>query len=218
MSTLAQRLNEARIAAGLTQEALAKKAGVTRVAISKAEQGLTQNFNSNTLFKIANALGREPLWLQTGKDAESTWEVNVKPGTQPEIRYSYPKLNWVQAGQFTLSGDNYSMYDRENWRESVKYAGERGFWLEVHGDSMTSPSGITFPEGMSILVNPEKDPHPNCYVIARRRDTDEVTFKKYVTDIGREFLKPLNPQYPLIEMGDDCEIVGVIVDARWDIF
>ncbi|ENJ0754202.1 helix-turn-helix domain-containing protein, partial [Salmonella enterica] len=156
MSTLAQRLNEARIAAGLTQEALAKKAGVTRVAISKAEQGLTQNFNSNTLFKIANALGREPLWLQTGKDAESTWEVNVKPGTQPEIRYSYPKLNWVQAGQFTLSGDNYSMYDRENWRESVKYAGERGFWLEVHGDSMTSPSGITFPEGMSILVNPEK--------------------------------------------------------------
>lgn len=218
MSTLAQRLNEARIDAGLTQEALAKKAGVTRVAISKAEQGLTQNFNSNTLFKIANALGREPLWLQTGKDNKSTWEVNVKPGTQPEIRYSYPKLNWVQAGQFTLSGDNYSMYDRENWRESVKYAGERGFWLEVHGDSMTSPSGITFPEGMSILVNPEKDPHPNCYVIARRRDTDEVTFKKYVTDMGREFLKPLNPQYPLIEMGDDCEIIGVIVDARWDIF
>lgn len=218
MSTLAKRLYEARSEAGLTQEALAKKAGVTRVAISKAEQGLTQNFNSNTLFKIANVLGRDPLWLQTGKDTENTWETNVKPSTQPEIRYSYPKLNWVQAGQFTLSGDNYSMYDKENWRESVKYAGERGFWLEVHGDSMTSPSGITFPEGMSILVNPEKDPHPNCYVIARRRDTDEVTFKKYITDMGREFLKPLNPQYPLIEMGDDCEIVGVIVDARWDIF
>ncbi|EQB6624532.1 LexA family transcriptional repressor, partial [Escherichia coli] len=34
----------------------------------------------------------------------------------------------------------------------------------------------------------------------------------------RSFLKPLNPQYPIIEIDDDCEIVGVIVDARWDIF
>lgn len=218
MNTLAERLNSARIAAGLTQEALAKKSGVTRVAISKAEQGLTKSFNGNTLFKIATALGCDPLWLQSGKGEEKAWHASVKASPQPEIRYSYPLLNWVQAGQFAQSGDNYSMYDYENWRESVKYAGERGFWLEVHGDSMTSPTGITFPEGMSILVNPEADPYSGCYVIARKKSSDEVTFKKYIYDIGREFLKPLNPQYPVIEMNGDCEIVGVIVDARWDIF
>ncbi|TNL03458.1 LexA family transcriptional repressor [Kosakonia cowanii] len=218
MNTLAERLNAARISAGLTQEALAKKAGVTRVAISKAEQGLTKNFNGDTLFKIASALNCNPQWLQSGRGDEKAWEKNIKSTTQPEIRYNYPVLNWVQAGNFAECGDNYSMYDIDNWRESVKYAGKRGFWLEVHGDSMSSPVGISFPEGMSILVNPEADPYSNSYVIARKKSTDEVTFKKYVYDLGREFLSPLNPQYPIIEMDDDCEIVGVVVDARWDIF
>lgn len=218
MSTLAERLNASRISAGLTQEALAKKAGVTRVAISKAEQGLTKSFNGDTLFKIAAALGCNPQWLQSGKGEEKAWSTNIKLTTQPDIRYSYPMLNWVQAGHFSQCGDNYSMYDIDNWKESVKYAGERGFWLEVHGDSMSSPVGVSFPEGMSILVNPEAEPYSGGYVIARKKSSDEVTFKKYIYDMGREFLKPLNPQYPVIEMNNDCEIIGVVVDARWDIF
>lgn len=83
---------------------------------------------------------------------------------------------------------------------------------------MTSPVGITFPEGMSILVNPDKEVFSGCYVIARKKSTHEATFKKYISEMGKAFLKPLNPQYPIIEMDNDCEIVGVVVDARWDIF
>ncbi|WP_315942901.1 LexA family protein, partial [Salmonella enterica] len=66
--------------------------------------------------------------------------------------------------------------------------------------------------------NPEAEPYSGGYVIARKKSSDEVTFKKYIYDMGREFLKPLNPQYPVIEMNNDCEIIGVVVDARWDIF
>ena len=57
MKSLGERLINARQKAGLTQDALAKKAGITRVAISKAEQGLTKSFNGDTLFKVAAALG-----------------------------------------------------------------------------------------------------------------------------------------------------------------
>lgn len=222
MNTLAERLISRRNAKKLTQDGLAKKAGVTRVAISKAELGLTKNFNSNTLFKVATALECSPQWLQDGVGEPDRqpdlWSTNVKETVQPTYRYSYPKLNWVQAGQFAQCGDNFDMYDFDNWHESVKYAGERGFWLEVHGDSMTAPTGVTFPEGMSILINPEKEPYPNCYVIAKHKGTNETTFKRYVTDLGRSYLKPLNPQYPMIELNGDCEIIGVVVDARWDIF
>ncbi|MEN2769800.1 S24 family peptidase [Escherichia coli] len=52
----------------------------------------------------------------------------------------------------------------------------------------------------------------------QKKSTNEATFKKYISDMGKAFLKPLNPQYPIIEMDNDCEIVGVVVDARWDIF
>ena len=218
MRTLGERLSSARQRAGLTQDALAKKAGITRVAISKAEQGLTKSFNGDTLLKVATALNCSPQWLQNGEEQSVNWENNVKSCPQKDAFHSYPVINWVQAGLFSTAGDDYSMYDHDNWRHSVKYAGERGFWLEVHGDSMTSPVGITFPEGMSILVNTDKAVHSGCYVIARKKSTNEATFKKYVTEMGRSFLKPLNPQYPIIEIDDDCEIVGVIVDARWDIF
>lgn len=218
MRTLGERLSSARQRAGLTQDALAKKAGITRVAISKAEQGLTKSFNGDTLLKVATALNCSPQWLQNGEEQSVNWENNVKSCPQKDAFHSYPVINWVQAVLFSTAGDDYSMYDHDNWRHSVKYAGERGFWLEVHGDSMTSPVGITFPEGMSILVNPDKAVHSGCYVIARKKSTNEATFKKYVTEMGRSFLKPLNPQYPIIEIDDDCEIVGVIVDARWDIF
>ncbi|MDE1480639.1 helix-turn-helix domain-containing protein [Xenorhabdus bovienii] len=236
MNDFAKRLIESRKNSSLTQQDLADKAKVTRVAISKAEQGLTKTFNADTLFKIAAALKVDPFWLQTGKELqlkrpelnESTEHIaannvdlsqeNICPARQPEYRYKYPKINWVQAGAFARSGDDYSMFDIENWHESIKCAGERGYWLDVKGDSMTSPSGITFPEGMSILVNPEKDPYPGCYVIAEVKDSNEVTFKKYVVDIGREYLKPLNPIYHMIQMDGSIRIIGVVVDARWDIF
>ncbi|WP_340618907.1 LexA family protein [Xenorhabdus entomophaga] len=235
-ANLAVRLLERRKKLELTQQELADRAKVTRVAISKAEQGLTKTFNATTLFKIAKALKVDPIWLQTGQDIQ--YEIpgldelsghktannvdlppeNICPSRQPTYRYRYPKINWIQAGAFARNGDDYSVYDIENWYDSIKCAGERGYWLDVKGDSMTAPSGITFPEGMSILVNPEKDPYPGCYVIAEVRDSGEATFKKYVVDVGREYLKPLNPSYQMIKMDGSIEIIGVVVDARWDIF
>jgi SOS-response transcriptional repressor LexA len=35
-----------------------------------------------------------------------------------------------------------------------------------------------------------------------------------VIDSGRRYLKPLNPQYPMIEMDEDFQIIGVVVDAK----
>ncbi|MFC7509856.1 LexA family protein [Pantoea stewartii] len=193
------------------------------MAISKAELGLTKNFNSNTLFKISKALNCDAQWLQTGKgDADNgkanEWDTNVSSAPQKDFKYSYPTLNWVQAGQFMTAGDDFNIYDIDNWKDSVKYAGENGFWLVVKGDSMSSPVGVTFPEGMSILINPDADVYPGCYVLAYRKSSGEATFKQYVCDAGDEYLKPINPQYSVIRIDEDCIIGGVIVDARWDIF
>lgn len=78
MRTLGERLSSAGQRAGLTQDALAKKAGITRVAISKAEQGLTKSFNGDTLLKVATALNCSPQWLQNGEEQSVNWENNVK--------------------------------------------------------------------------------------------------------------------------------------------
>lgn len=40
--------------------------------------------------------------------------------------------------------------------------------------------------------------HTGTLVLAKVAGADEITFKKYVRDAGREWLMPLNPNYPAI--------------------
>ncbi|CNH67783.1 putative prophage repressor protein [Yersinia aldovae] len=81
--------------------------------------------------------------------------------------------------------------------------------------SVTLASGISFPEGMIILVDSEKEPMPGNFVIAKLTDDNEATFKKLIVDAGIKYLKPLNAAYRLIELNGNYTILSVIVDSRW---
>ena len=54
--TMKNRLKDAREAKGMSQEALAKKSGISRVTISAIENEVERNTTSNTLVKLAQAL------------------------------------------------------------------------------------------------------------------------------------------------------------------
>ena len=54
---IGQRIKEARIEKGLTQEELGKSVGVQKSAVAKWENGRVQNIKRRTLQKLANALG-----------------------------------------------------------------------------------------------------------------------------------------------------------------
>ncbi|UXD25334.1 Putative cI prophage repressor protein [Yersinia enterocolitica] len=224
-STLAERVSERRAALNLSQEELARKSGVSRVAISKAELGLTKNFNGNTLFKIARALLCNPEWLQTGKGnpellstSNANFDVNVKENKNPHPiqSYKYPKISWISAGNWSEAVEPYSINEIDDWVTTTKNAGQNAFWLDVKGDSMTSPVGLTIPEGMSVLVNPDIEPTSGRLVIAKLTDDNEATFKRYVEDAGHKYLKPLNLQYPMIKIDGNCRIIGVVVEAKWE--
>lgn len=51
------KIREAREAAGMSQEELAKKSGVNRTTLSGLETGTLKNTSTKTLFAIAKALG-----------------------------------------------------------------------------------------------------------------------------------------------------------------
>lgn len=79
---------------------------------------------------------------------------------------------------------------------------------------MTSPSGLSIPEGMVILVDPRVEPVSGKLVVAKIDSDNEATFKQYIVDAGNHYLKPLNPQYRMIEINGNCRIIGVVVDAK----
>lgn len=78
------------------------------------------------------------------------------------------------------------------------------FAFRVSGDSMEPD----FTEGMMLVVEPELDPEPGDYVIAKY-GSEETTFKQLVKDGADWYLKPLNPRYPLKPL-EGCKIIGVV--------
>ena len=130
----------------------------------------------------------------------------------PVLRGQVPILSNVQAGMYKQQIDNYHPGDggMELITTSVP-VNRYTFALRVQGDSMEPE----FTEGMILIVEPELDPQPGDYVIAKNGH-DETTFKKLVRDGADLYLKPLNPRYPIKLLGESS-IVGVVraVEKRY---
>lgn len=67
MSTLSERLKQARQHAGLTQDELAEKSGVTQASISKIELGKNKSENTTFGVQLAVACGVRCEWLVLGQ-------------------------------------------------------------------------------------------------------------------------------------------------------
>ena len=92
----------------------------------------------------------------------------------------------------------------DEWVSTTVTIGEHTYALRIDGDSMAP----TFPPGSIIVVEPDMEPQPGSYVIAK--NGDDATFKQLVKDAGRWYLKPMNSQYPTIEMGNEYRVIGVV--------
>ena len=212
---LKDRFKLAREHAGLKQQQLADRAGVKQATISDLERGKSQG--SNFTARIADVCKVSALWLETGEGAMVPSEhANVDMHLQPyRDETKYPLISWIQAGMWEESCDNFAPGDAEEWIHSDADAGRCGYWLEVKGLSMYSAAGPSFPPTMRILVRAEDfDVISGKFYVARLKSTGETTFKQYVRDSGVSYLAPLNPSFKTIEIDDDVEIIGRVVDAK----
>lgn len=82
--------------------------------------------------------------------------------------------------------------------------GAHTFALRVSGDSMEP----RFPNGVLLIVEPELDPMPGDFVIAKN-GSEETTFKQLVRDGADWYLKPLNDRYPIKPLAGS-KVIGVV--------
>ncbi|RWT33899.1 LexA family transcriptional repressor [Aeromonas caviae] len=218
-----ERIKSRRMACGLTQDQVANRVGVTRVAVSHWERGGADP-NGRYLNELAAALGVSVDWLLTGKE-EGTMGVseppfpgyrNVEPAEIPQGT-RVPILSYVQAGQWREMCEQATAFDG-----SLEYVaagvsvGSCAFGLWVRGNSMEPD----FKEGDLLIVDPDEAPKAGDFVIAKN-GSEEATFKKYRSrgeyDDGR-------PRFELVPLNDDHEtlstdqthiaIIGVVVEHR----
>jgi len=204
----------------MSANALARATGVAQPTITRLLQGRSRDPRDETIAPIARHFavtlaqlrGEEPMPWEGGKSVRETEQGygNVVDG--PSITQLVPEISWVQAGQWSEIIDNYEPGDFERVIPISKNMSPRSFALKVRGDSMAD----MFPEGCTIVVDPEHDPRNGSYVIARINDETEATFKQLVYDAGRVYLKPVNPRYPILEMDHGASICGVVRHMLWD--
>ncbi|WP_411386965.1 S24 family peptidase [Pseudomonas sp. MPB03] len=125
-----------------------------------------------------------------------------------------PLISWVQAGAWCEAVSNLEPYDADTWLSCPVSISSQGYALKVLGDSMTNPGpGRSYPTGCIIFVDPEAETKTGDRVIARLPRTNEATFKILVEDAGKQFLRPINPQYPIIEITEETHICGKVVGS-----
>ncbi|MCL4119682.1 UNVERIFIED_CONTAM: hypothetical protein GTU68_023011 [Idotea baltica] len=131
---------------------------------------------------------------------------------------SFPVISAVQAGLWTEACEAYASYDVDKYLSTTERVSESSFWLRVKGDSMTSLTSPSFPEGTAVLVDPTIEPENGKFIVAKLTDENEATFKRLVIDAGKKYLKPLNRDYSMLEVNGNCKIIGVVVDAKMQLF
>ncbi|MCW2485748.1 LexA family transcriptional regulator [Candidatus Symbiopectobacterium sp. NZEC127] len=205
---IGNRLKRFREIAGMSQSALAERCGwASQSRVGNYESG-SRKVSADDAIILSKALGVSPSVLLFGEHG------NVSYAGLNEPKGNYPVISWVSAGAWSEAIEPYHRKSIDRWYETTVDCSESSFWLDVKGDSMTSPVGLSIPEGMVILVDPEVEPINGKLVVAKLESENEATFKKYVIDAGNKYLKPLNPQYSMIPINGNCRIIGVVVDAK----
>lgn len=137
---------------------------------------------------------------------------NVEPG--PDLRGKVPLISWVQAGDWCHAADPHMPGEADRWLDCPVAHSANTFALRVRGDSMTAPHGRTYPEGCIVFVDPQqRNPNNGDRVVACLAGTDEVTFKVYKNEDGRQWLQPLNPMHEPIRSA--FHIIGRVL-GKWE--
>lgn len=180
-----------------------------------------RGFPRNVLPGVSDFISRSVDWILTGHEPISG-RLNVKEVNQdynasqgPDTRGLVPVISWVQAGAWHEAEDHYMPGDGEQFLPCPASHGLRSYALRVEGDSMTATHGKTYPDGCIIYVDPDQagGVTNGDRVIAKFNGEAKVTFKVFVEEAGSRFLKPLNPQYPVIT--DEFRIIGKVI-GKWE--
>lgn len=208
METIGERLRRIREERGLSQEALAARAGVTQGTVSQQEAMPTRV--SKYLPELAKALGVSIDELRYGK---LTAAENLAPyDTRAK---AVPVISLIRASELSEINCPYEPGDGDRFETPDHKIGPRGWAHVVSGTSMDDGTERGFPEGCLIFCDPDRAPKPNDFVIAKDVNGQRATFKQLVYEDGRWFLRPLNRQFPVIEIdGPELRVIAVVTETR----
>ncbi|MEH4796495.1 S24 family peptidase [Enterobacter kobei] len=203
---------------GITQQSIADALDISQGAVGHYLNGRNA-LNTAVASVFARLLGISvsdfsPSLAKDISDMSSVASENTSFAGHYSLGSKYPVISKVQAGAWCEAVEPYTLKDIDLWLESDAHIQGEAFWLQVDGDSMTAPAGLSIPEGTFVLFDTGREAINGSLVIAKLSDSNEATFKKLVIDGAQKYLKGLNPQWPLVAVNGNCRIIGVAVETK----
>lgn len=157
---------------------------------------------------IAIALGTTvDTLLREARDPDS-----ISPPAEHAQRV--PVIPWELASEWARSPDAKRLPAGTCWIIPTDTPPGRVFALVVRDELMQAPTGVSFPQGYTILVDPMRKAAPGDFIVGHLGDPAAPVFKKLTRDGSMLYLRALNPQFPMQQVGDTFEVIGVVVGVR----
>jgi SOS-response transcriptional repressor LexA len=206
MADLGARIRRVLSEKNLTQSQLARLVGVKQQTISYICSPDSPATTSRYATKIAQVLGVNPAWLQSGEGDQFDPMVRIELEGVLLSVVRVPLLAPSDVVGFTESGEN------KNKRVMMTDSdvGSGSFAVEIEGESMAP----AFKQGDRVVIDPTLAAEPGDFVAAHIGGA--VTFRKYrQREAGIYELVPLNSDWPTVNSKEaDIKFLGVMVEHR----
>jgi SOS-response transcriptional repressor LexA len=172
----------------------------------------TKNIGDRIAAQVEAAFAKPIGWLDREhysiEDNQAIYR--TEQGDSAILCRQVPLISWQEAKEWHQLAYEYRPKTPSQLIGTTSDVGEFAFALRVHGDSMESTSGISFPAGVVIVADPDQIPIHSSFVIVSETKHKEATLKQLASDGNKKYLKPLNPGYPITEYTVSMIIHGVV--------
>lgn len=121
-----------------------------------------------------------------------------------------PLITWQEASIWDKLAYDYKPKCFDQMITTTAEVSSLAFALQVEGDVMESPYGISFSDGVVVIADPGEVAIHSSFVIATISYGKEATLRQVVSDGNKRYLKALNPRYPITEFTVNTTVYGVV--------
>jgi SOS-response transcriptional repressor LexA len=199
----------------MKQRDVAKAFGISSQAVSQWEAGRTRP-DSQRLTRLVRLFDVRLEWL-LDESGPMTLEGRAPSADAPHTT-DVPVIDRGQVGDWTEVENLLVLRSARTSLQTDLEVSSSAFALVIEGQSMKPE----FQPGDKVIIDPMVRPRPGDFVIAKRDNDQEATFKKYrlrnQDEYGRDVIElmPLNSDWPtlMIDRDNPGHIVGTMIEHR----
>lgn len=193
-----------------TYEMFGDENGVPQPTIHRILTGTSKDPKSHTIRRLAKFFGITEAQLR----GSATLPNQLQPSDgDSSYLVPLPILSWEQAynAGFILDEIRQGMIDVPF--ERTQRVSQKAFTLTVQGDAMHGSGQFTFPEGVSIVVDPAIEAEHGSFIVATASGYPNPIFRRLEIEGGIYRLIPLNerPGYEIITLTPHDRIIGKVI-------